>query len=129
MRSMRSMRGGFIFRSRGPLQKVCHGPAHMSGHDCLRAYSELSRHSVVSVGLCQIVFSKVSQKFSQLGNFCATLESLMIISHHVDDSELIMQCRVTVEVHSIWAFQVITKKQIPTHRTHRMHAIPLGTSH
>jgi hypothetical protein len=23
MRSMRSMRGGFIFRSRGPLQKVC----------------------------------------------------------------------------------------------------------
>jgi hypothetical protein len=24
-----------IFRSRGPLQKVCHGPARMSGHDCL----------------------------------------------------------------------------------------------
>jgi hypothetical protein len=35
MRSMRSMRGGFISRSRGPLQKVCHGPARMSGHDCL----------------------------------------------------------------------------------------------
>ncbi len=35
MRSMRSMRGGFIFRSRGPLQKVCHDPARMSGHDCL----------------------------------------------------------------------------------------------
>ncbi len=25
MRSMRSMRGGLIFRSRGPLQKVSHG--------------------------------------------------------------------------------------------------------
>ncbi len=35
MRSMRSMRGGFISRSRGPLQKVCHGPARMSGHSCL----------------------------------------------------------------------------------------------
>jgi hypothetical protein len=35
MRSMRSMRGGFISRSRGPLQKVCHDPARMSGHDCL----------------------------------------------------------------------------------------------
>jgi hypothetical protein len=35
MRSMRSMHGGFISRSRGPLQKVCHGPARMSGHDCL----------------------------------------------------------------------------------------------
>jgi hypothetical protein len=32
---VRSMRGGFIFRSRGPLQKVCHGPARMSGHNCL----------------------------------------------------------------------------------------------
>jgi hypothetical protein len=30
MRSMRSMRGGFICRSRGPLQKVCHGPARMA---------------------------------------------------------------------------------------------------
>jgi hypothetical protein len=29
MRSMRSMRGCFIFRSRGPLQKVCHGPAYV----------------------------------------------------------------------------------------------------
>jgi hypothetical protein len=28
MRSMRSMRGGFISRSRGPLQKVCQGEAH-----------------------------------------------------------------------------------------------------
>jgi hypothetical protein len=35
MRSMRSVRGGFISRSRGPLQKVCHGPARVSGHDCL----------------------------------------------------------------------------------------------
>ncbi len=33
--AMRSMRGGFISRSRGPLQKVCHDPARMSGHDCL----------------------------------------------------------------------------------------------
>jgi hypothetical protein len=32
---MRSMRCGFIFRSRGPLQKVCHDPARMSGYDCL----------------------------------------------------------------------------------------------
>jgi hypothetical protein len=30
MRAMRSMRGGFISRSRGPLQKVCHDPARMS---------------------------------------------------------------------------------------------------
>ncbi len=35
MRSMRSMRGGSISRSRGPLQKACHGPARMSGHNCL----------------------------------------------------------------------------------------------
>jgi hypothetical protein len=35
MRSMCSMSGGFIFHSRGPLQKVCHDPARMSGHDCL----------------------------------------------------------------------------------------------
>jgi hypothetical protein len=35
MRSMRSMRGGFISRSRGPLQQVCHGPARVLGHDCL----------------------------------------------------------------------------------------------
>jgi hypothetical protein len=35
--AMRSMRGGFISRSRGPLQKVCHDPARrsMSGHNCL----------------------------------------------------------------------------------------------
>jgi hypothetical protein len=35
MCSMRSMCGGFIFRSQGPLQKVCHYPARMSGHNCL----------------------------------------------------------------------------------------------
>jgi hypothetical protein len=35
MCSMCSMRGGFIFRSLGPLQKVCHDPARMSGHNCL----------------------------------------------------------------------------------------------
>jgi hypothetical protein len=35
MRSMRSMRGDFIFRSRGPFQKLRHGPARMSGNDCL----------------------------------------------------------------------------------------------
>jgi hypothetical protein len=35
MRSMCSMRNGFISRSQGPLQKVCHGPARMSGHSCL----------------------------------------------------------------------------------------------
>jgi hypothetical protein len=35
MCSMCSMRGGFNFRSQGPLQKVCHGPARMSGHNCL----------------------------------------------------------------------------------------------
>ncbi len=40
MRSMRSMRsrsvrGGFVSRSRGPLQKVCHGSARIAGHNCL----------------------------------------------------------------------------------------------
>ncbi len=35
MRSMCSMRGGFISHSWGPLQKVCHDPVRMSGHNCL----------------------------------------------------------------------------------------------
>ncbi len=35
MCAVRSVRGGFIFRSWGPLQKACHGPARMSGHNCL----------------------------------------------------------------------------------------------
>ncbi len=39
MRSMRSMRGGFIFRSRGPLQKVCHGSA--------RLFSEVKAQALV----------------------------------------------------------------------------------
>jgi hypothetical protein len=35
MCSMCSMRSGFISRGQGPLQKVCCGPARMSGHNCL----------------------------------------------------------------------------------------------
>ncbi len=40
----------FISRSRGPLQKVCHGPARMSGHNCLQGPQSLRRQSVSPEG-------------------------------------------------------------------------------
>jgi hypothetical protein len=44
IRSMRPMRGGFISRSRGPLQKVCHDPARM----CLVTTASRGRKRSVS---------------------------------------------------------------------------------
>jgi hypothetical protein len=78
LRSMRSMRGGFISRSRGPLQKVCHGwhhPFTLRPHmyACLRSHCSACSQQLY-LGTCSFAFACTADAFLLL--FTLSLETL-----------------------------------------------------